>query len=97
MLTWQPVEQGAVADDVWLLGEGDGGRRLPGPNSRGGKAAVGERFVDEGPKMFGRLELRTVGWLEHDANAVWHGEVFRLVPAGIVELKRDALGGPRAN
>ena len=29
----------------------------------GFKAAVGERFVDEGPKMFGRLGLGTVGEL----------------------------------
>ena len=60
------MEQGAVADDVLLLGEGDaavGDRLIQALN--GGKAAVGERFVDEGPKMFGRLELRTVGWLEH--------------------------------
>ena len=34
------------------------------------KATIGERFVDERPKMFGRLEIRTVGWLKHEANAV---------------------------
>ena len=47
--------------------------------------------------MFGRLEFRTVGWLEHEANAVGHSQVFGPVPAGIVELKHDALSGPRAN
>jgi hypothetical protein len=49
----------------------------------GVKAAVGERFVNEGPEMFGRLELRTVGWLKHQANTLRYGEVFRPVPAGI--------------
>jgi hypothetical protein len=33
-----------------------------------GEAAVGERFVDEPPKIFGRLEYET--------NAVGHGEVL---------------------
>ena len=45
----------------------------------GGKAAVGERFVDEPPKVFGRLELGTVGGPEYETNAVGHGEVlFRM-------------------
>jgi hypothetical protein len=56
----------------------------------GGEAAVGERFVDELPKVFGRLELGTVGGLEYQTNAVGHGEVLGSVPAGIVELKHDA-------
>ena len=93
-----PVEQGAVADDVLLLGEGDaavGDRLIQALN--GGKAAVGERFVDEGPKMFGRLELWTVGGLKYEANAVWYRQVFWPVPTGIVELKHDALGRPSAN
>jgi hypothetical protein len=40
----------------------------------GGEAAVGERFVDEPPKIFGRLG--TVGGLEYETNAVGHGEVL---------------------
>jgi hypothetical protein len=40
------------------------------------KATIGERFVDERPKMFGRLELWTVGGLKYEANAVWYGQVF---------------------
>ena len=92
------MEQGTVADDICLLGERDAAvaDRLVQALD-GSKAAVGERFVDEGPEMFGRLEFRTVGWLEHEANAVGHGQVFGPVPAGIVELKHDALGGPCAN
>src|SRR5262249_53706635 len=47
-----------VADDLGLLSERDAAvtdgliQALDG-----GKAAVGERFIDKGPKMFGRLEL----------------------------------------
>ena len=36
----------------------------------GGEAAVGERFVDEPPKMIGWLEFGTVGGLEYETNAV---------------------------
>lgn len=57
----------------------------------GGEAAVGEWFVDEPPKVFGRLKFGTVGGLEYETNAVGHGEVLGAVPAGIVELKHDAL------
>jgi hypothetical protein len=50
------VEQRAVADSVWLLDKGEAavGDR-PVKAADGLKAAVGERFVDEGPKMFSRL------------------------------------------
>jgi hypothetical protein len=50
----------------------------------GGDAAVGERFVDELPKVFGRLEFGTVGGLEYETNALGHAEVLGSVPAGIV-------------
>ncbi len=95
---WPPVEECAVADRVELLCESQAtfcDRVIEALD--GGEAAVGERFVDERPKMFGWLELGTVGGLEHEANAVGHGEVLRPVPAGIVELKHDALGGPGAH
>jgi hypothetical protein len=62
----------------------------------GVEAAVGEGFVDERPEMLGRLELGTVGGLEYETNAVGHGEVLGFVPAGIVELKHDALVVPGA-
>ena len=71
------MEQSTVVDDVGLLGERDAAvaDRLVQALD-GGKAAVGERLVDEDPKMFGRLELRTVGWLVHEGNAVGRGQVF---------------------
>ena len=76
MLTGPPVEQSPAVDDVGLVSERGAAvaDRLVQPLD-GGKAAVGEGFVDEGPKMFGRLELRVVGGLEHEANAVGHGQV----------------------
>ena len=61
----------------------------------GGEAAVGERFVDEPPKVFGRLELGTVGGLEYETNAVGHGEVLGSVPAGIVRLSTMRLSSRR--
>jgi len=50
------VEERVVADCVWLLDEGDAAvaDRLV-KTLDGRKAAVGERFVDERPKMLGRL------------------------------------------
>jgi hypothetical protein len=50
------VEQGAVADRIWRLHEGDTAianrlvEVLYGPET-----AIGEPFVDEHPKMLGRL------------------------------------------
>jgi hypothetical protein len=53
----------------------------------GGAAAVGERFVDERPKMFGGARGLWAGW------NVGHCQVLGSVPAGIVDLKHDALVG----
>jgi hypothetical protein len=77
------VEEGAVTDRVALVCESEApfsDRVIEALD--GGEATVGERFVDEPPKMFGRLELGTVGGLEYETNAVGHGEVLRSVPAG---------------
>lgn len=89
------MEQRAVADRVRLLGEGDAAiaDRLV-ETLDGLEATVYERLVDERPKMLGRLQLGAVGGLEYEADAIGHGQVFRAVPAGIVELKHDALPGP---
>lgn len=84
------MEEGAVTDGVALVCESEAAlsdRVIEALD--GGEAAVGERFVDELPKVFGRLELGTVGGLEYETNAVGHGEVLGSVPAGIVELKHD--------
>ena len=57
---------------------------------------VGEHFVDERPEVFGRLQLRAVGWLVDKPDAVGNCEVFRCVPSGIVELEHDDAVTPGA-
>jgi hypothetical protein len=37
------------------------------------ETAIGQRFVDEGPKMFGRLQFGTVGGLEDEADTIGEG------------------------
>src|SRR6266446_60425 len=90
-----PMEQGAVADGVELLSEGDtavADRLVEALD--GFEAAIGQRLVDKGPEMFGRLQFGAVRWLEDEADAVGQVHVLRAVPAGLVELKDDALAGP---
>jgi hypothetical protein len=55
----------------------------------GFEVLVGERLVDERPEMFGRLEFGGEGCLVDEPDAVRDGQVFRRVPAGLVELKND--------
>ena len=60
---------------------------------------VGDRFVHRGPQPLGRLEFRAVRGLEHEGDALWHGQVLRAVPAGVVQRQEDvalALGADRA-
>ena len=96
--TWPPVEEGAGADSVALLGESDAAiadRLIEALDGR--KTLIGERLVDEHPKVFGRLQFRAMGRLEDEADTVGDGEVLRTMPACIVELKHNALLGPRAD
>ena len=53
--------------------------------------------LDEGPRMLGRLQLGTVGRLEHEPDAVGHDEVLGSMPGGIVELQHNALLGTSAD
>src|SRR6266536_146294 len=55
----------------------------------GCEMSIDERLVDEGPKVLCRLQLRAVGGLEDQPDAVGNGEVFRTVPAGLVEYDRS--------
>jgi hypothetical protein len=92
------VEEGAGADSVVLLGEGDAAiadRLIEALDGR--KALIGERLVDERPKVLGRLQFRALGWLEDEADTIGDGQVLRTMLARIVELKHDALLGPRAD
>jgi len=41
------------------------------------EAAIDERLVDEVPKVFGRLQLGTMGGLEDETDAIGDDQVFR--------------------
>ena len=50
-----------------------------------GEVRVDHRLVDQRPKMLGRLQLRSVGRQEHQADPLGDGQTFGAMPAGIVE------------
>ena len=92
------MEERAVADQVLLLREGDAALSHDSVEVLDGlEVAIDERLVDEGPQMLGRLQLGTVGRLEHELYAVRHDKVLGSMPAGIVELQHDALLGASAD
>jgi len=74
-----------------LLREGDAALADPLVERLGFRKGVDQRFVDELPKMLGRLQLGTVNGLKDETDAVGKGQVFRTVPAGFVELKHNPL------
>jgi hypothetical protein len=54
--------------------------------------SVHQRLIDERPQMLGRLQLRAVGGLIDQANAVGDGKILWAVPARVVEHDdNDAL------
>jgi hypothetical protein len=76
------VEQGAVADRIWLLREGDAAiaNRLVEVLD-GLETAIGERLVNEHPKMLGRLQFGAVGGLKDEVNSIGDSQVLRALPA----------------
>jgi hypothetical protein len=86
------VEEGAVADHVALLSEGcatlaDGVVE----SVEAFEIDVDERLVDIFPEMLGRLKLGAMGRLKDETDAIGNSQVFGSMPAGVVELKHDAL------
>jgi len=57
---------------------------------------VDDRLVDERPEVFGGLQFGAVGGLVDRRDAVRKAEIFRAVPAGIVELQHDDAVAPGA-
>src|SRR5437588_10257759 len=55
---------------------------------------VDEWLVDKRPKMLGGLQFRTVGGLVDQSDAIWDGQIFRAVPARIVEHENDDAVAP---
>ena len=92
------MEQRAGADGVALFDKfaaavGEGVVELLDSVEEG----VGERFVDQWPEMFGRLQFRAVGRLVDEADSVGNPQVRRSVPARVVELQDDPLVGAGAD
>src|SRR4051812_45138716 len=55
---------------------------------------VGERLVDNRPKVLGRLQLGGVARQVDEPETLGHDQVRRAVPAGVVEHKRDMRSRP---
>lgn len=61
------------------------------------EAPVGDRFVDERPQTFSRLELRRVGRQKDETHAGGNREPCLAMPSGIVEDENDAALFSRAD
>src|SRR5690349_24758731 len=90
--SWPPVELGGGLDPVRIVGE------IAAPLcqdlieiGQGVEMKIGQRLVDHGPEMLGRLEFRGIGWQELQADAVRDLQVLGDVPAGAVENEHDDL------
>jgi hypothetical protein len=56
---------------------------------KGLEVLVGERLVEDGPEVLGRLQFGGVARQVDEPEALGHDQVRRGVPAGVVEQKRD--------
>ena len=52
---------------------------------------VGERLVDQGPEVLGRLEFGGIGRQELEVDAFGNTQVLGDVPAGAIEHEHDDL------
>src|SRR3982751_3567710 len=50
---------------------------------------VGERLIQDGPEVLGGLKLGGVWGQVDEPDPIWHDQVRRGVPAGVVELKHE--------
>ena len=92
------MEIGVLRDDFFVVRQiaasvGDDGIEIVD----GVEVGVGKRFIDERPQVLGGLELRAVGRLVDEPDAVGDGEVLQTVPAGIIELEHDDAVAPGAS
>lgn len=60
------------------------------------EVSVHQWLVDERPKVLGGLQLRAVGRLVDQADAVGDGKILRSVPARVVEREEDDAIAPGA-
>lgn len=61
------------------------------------EVAIDDRFVDEWPEVFGRLQFRRIGRQVDEADAVRHREAGFGVPSGSVEHQDDDAFAPCAD
>src|SRR3712207_5955917 len=73
----------ALGDDGLEIGEG-------------GEVPIDDGLVDLRPEMLGRLQFRTVGRQEDEADPLGDDQALRPVPAGIVEHQDDVALPARA-
>lgn len=59
--------------------------------------AVGDRFIDERPEVFGRLQLGCVGRQVDEPQSIGNGETGSGVPSGAVEDQDDDASGAGAD
>jgi hypothetical protein len=52
---------------------------------------IGQRLVDHGPEMLGRLEFRGIGWQELQADTFGDDQILGDVPTGAVEHEDDQI------
>lgn len=57
---------------------------------------IGERFVDQLPQRFRRLQFGRIGRQEDQAHAVWNVEAGFSMPSGVVEDEKDGSIAPGA-
>jgi hypothetical protein len=78
------VEERAVAHHLLLAGECHAALADQQVEVFDGlEVAIYQRLVDERPQILCGLQLGVMGWLQHEAGAVGHGEVLGSVPAGL--------------
>src|SRR5215207_8272680 len=90
-----PVEVGVRLDGLRMEAAaalGDDGLEV----GKGGEVPVGDRLVDQGPEMLGRLRFRAVGRQEDEADPLGDGQALGPVPAGVVEHEDDVALAPGA-
>jgi len=69
---------------------GDDGLKV----GKGGEVPVGDRLVDQGSEMLGRLRFRAAGRQEDEADLVGNERAPGSVPARVVEHEDDVALAP---
>ena len=63
----------------------------------GGKVAIHQDGIGQGPEVLGRLEFWGIGWEKEKKDVVGDPQLLRLVPACSVQDEHDFLGGRGAD